>query len=95
VLALVDTTYDLIQSNQPDLTFETLSDGEIHADGEPGVFLGFKAVDASGNASGGLIGSWTCRVSGTSFTLTLTGTNTALVQVRFDELTDNFGCSSS
>ena len=94
-LALVDATYGFIQSNQPDLTFKTLSDGEINADGEPGVVLGFKAVDASGSASGGLIGSWTCRISDTSFTLTLTGTDTTLVQVRFDELIDNFGCSSS
>jgi hypothetical protein len=94
-LALVDATYDLIQSNQPGRSFETLSDGEINVDGEAGVFLGFKTVDAPGNASGGLIGSWACQASDTAFTLTLTGTNTALVQVRFDELTDNFGCSSS
>jgi hypothetical protein len=94
-LALVSGTYDLLTGNQPELTFERLIDGEMVAGGEPGVFLGFKAVDGSGDASGGLIGSWTCRVSDTSFTLTLTGTDTAVVQVRFDELVDNFACSSS
>ena len=94
-LALVDATYDLIQSNQPDLTFETLSDGEINVDGEPEVFLGFKAVSASGDASGGLIGSWACRVSKTGFTLTLTGADTAVVQVHFDEILDKFSCVAS
>ena len=93
-LALVDATYDLIQSNQQDLVFETLSDGEIIVDGELGVFLGFKATDASGSVSGGLIGSWACQVSNTGFTLTLTGADTAVVQVRFDELMDNFKCTS-
>ncbi|PKB83580.1 MAG: hypothetical protein BZY88_01735 [SAR202 cluster bacterium Io17-Chloro-G9] len=93
-LELVSGTYGLLQSNQQSLNFETITDGEIIAGGEPGVFLGFKAVDATGSARGGLIGSWTCPVSDTSFTLTLTGTDTALVQVRFDELIDNFRCSS-
>ena len=95
LLALVSGTYDLIQNGQPDLTFDTLVDGELLVDGEAGVFLGFKAEDASGAASGGLIGSWDCRASGTAFTLALTGTDTALVQVRFDELLDNFACVAS
>ena len=95
VLRLVSGTYDLLQSNQPDLRFETISDGKIAVDGEPGVFLGFKVIGGSGSAGGGLIGSWTCPLSDTSFTLTLTGTDTVLVQVRFDELLDNFGCSGS
>ena len=95
LLALVSGIYDIIQSNQPDLAFDTLADGEVLVDGESGVFLGFKAEDTSGDASGGLIGSWDCRTSGTAFTLTLTGANSALVQVRFDELLDNFACAVS
>ena len=58
------------------------------------MFLGFKTVDASSNASGGLIGSWTCQVSETSLTLTLTGDDATLVQLRFDRLLDNFACAS-
>ena len=95
LLALVDGTYGFVQDAQPDLTFETLVDGDMTADGQLGVFLGFKAVDASGDASGGLIGAWTCPASETSFTLTLTGDDTALVQVRFDEVIDGFACSGS
>ena len=93
-LQLVSGTYDLLQANQQVLNFETISDGPIAADGESGLYLGFKSVDASGSAGGGLIGSWTCQASGTSFTLTLTGTDTILVQIRFDELIDNFRCTS-
>jgi len=94
LLQLVSGTYDLLQNNQQSLTFETIIDGQITVEGEPGLFLGFKAVDASRAAGGGLIGSWTCRSSGTSFTLTLTGTDTVLVQIRFDELINNFRCFS-
>jgi hypothetical protein len=92
---LVSGTYNLIQSSQPDLVFETLADGDLLVDGESGLYLGFKAVDASGAASGGLIGSWDCATSGTSFTLTLSGEDAALVQVRFDELLDSFACEVS
>ena len=95
LLALVDGTYSFVQDAQPGRTFQTLVDGELTADDQPGVFLGFKAVDAEGNASGGLIGAWACPASETSFTLTLTGDDTALVQVRFDELIENFSCSTS
>ena len=92
---MVSGTYGLIQNNQPDLEFDALADGDLLVDGESGVYLGFKAVDTSGKASGGLIGSWDCSASGTTFTLTLTGENSGLVQVRFDELLDNFGCATS
>ena len=93
-MALVDATYDLIQGSQPALTFETLRDGEITVNEEPGVFLGFKTDDGSGEVSGGLIGSWACQVSNTAFTLTLTGEDATLVQLRFDRLLDNFACAS-
>jgi hypothetical protein len=94
LFALVSGTYDLVRDNQPGLTFETLKDGEFTVDGEPGLFLGFKAVDGSGAASGGLIGAWVCTASQSSFVLTLTGADAAVVQVRFDGLRDDFKCSS-
>ena len=93
--AQADFTYDLLKRNQTDLAFNTITDGEINPSGEPGVFLGFKAVDDNDVANGGLIGAWTCSESDTAFTLTLTGSDTGVVQVRFDELIDNFGCSAS
>ena len=40
----------------------------------------------------GLIGAWICSESETAFRLTVTGTETTVVQVRFDSLLDNFVC---
>jgi hypothetical protein len=95
LLALVSGTYDLIQQSQPALVFETLADGDLTVDGEPRIFLGFKAADNTGTTSGGLIGSWVCSTSSTTFTLTLTGADAALVQIRFDEIIDGFACLAS
>ncbi|PKB81121.1 MAG: hypothetical protein BZY88_07090 [SAR202 cluster bacterium Io17-Chloro-G9] len=94
VLALVNTTYDLLQDSQPGVTFETLQDGEISAGGESGVFLGYRSTDSSGAAQPGLIGSWICVDAETAFTLTLRGNDPTLVQLRFDRLLDTFACSS-
>ena len=94
-LVLVSGTYDLIQQSQPALVFETLADGDLTVDGKSGIFLGFKATDASSTTSGGLIGSWVCQASGTAFSLTLTGADATLVQIRFDEILDNFSCVAS
>ena len=98
LIAMLSGTYDLIRNNQPGLTFETLQGrdklgfGELTVDGWSGLFLGFKAVDSSGASSGGLIGTWHCKNSQSTFTLTVTGANAALLQVRFDGLIDDFKC---
>ena len=94
VLPLVNTTYQLLRDSQPGVTFETLQDGEISPSGEPGVFLGYRAVESSGANRGGLIGSWICSDTDTAFTLTLRGTDATLVQIRFDRILDTFACSS-
>jgi hypothetical protein len=98
LIAMLSGTYDLIRKHQPGLTFETLQGrdklgfGELTVDGWSGLFLGFKAVDSSGASSGGLIGTWHCKNSQSTFTLTVTGANAALLQVRFDGLIDDFKC---
>ena len=94
VLALVDTTYELLRSNQPGVTFERLRDGELSTGGESGIFLGYRATESSGAARGGLIGSWICGDTDTAFTLTLRGIDATLVQIRFDRLLDTFACST-
>ena len=91
---MVNTTYELLRDNQPDVTFETLQDGEISPGGESGVFLGYRATESSGDARGGLIGSWICQDTDTAFTLTMRGTDATLVQIRFDRLLDTFACST-
>ncbi|MEE8177254.1 MAG: hypothetical protein V3T65_04610 [Acidobacteriota bacterium] len=94
LVTLVNGTYNLVQGSQQNRTFTTLSDGDITVNGQPGVYLGFKVEDAEGVASGGVIGSWACPDSDTSFTLTATSDDSVVVQVRFDRLLDNFACSS-
>ena len=95
LLALASGVFELVKASLPDLAFDVLAEGEILVDGEPGFYLGFEAGDASTVLIGGLIGSWACGASGTAFTLSLTGTDRALVQIRFNELLDNFACLAS
>lgn len=95
LLALASGVFELVKASLPDLAFDVLAEGEILVDGEPGFYLGFEAGNASAVLSGGLIGSWACGASGTAYTLSLTGTDRALVQIRFDELLDNFSCVAS
>ena len=94
VLSLVNTTYELLRENQPDVIFERLRDGEVSAGGESGAFLGYRATESSGATRGGLIGSWNCTDTDTAFTLTLRGIDATLVQIRFDRLLDTFACST-
>ena len=58
------------------------------------MFAGFRALDASGDTvGGGLIGGWICSSSSTAYTLTLTGPDATVVQIRFQRVLDNFACS--
>ena len=91
----VDLTYQLQQLGNPDQTFATLSEGALTIDGADGRFVGFLTSDASGgNASGGLIGAWTCSDSETQISLTATGPDSTALQIRFDRLTSGFTCAN-
>ena len=94
VEGLISGTFNMLQDNQPDLTFDTVSESSISVGIESGSVIGFKSVDASGDvAGGGLIGAWNCPDEGTSFTLMVTGPDASVVQLRFNRLTNNFDCS--
>ena len=94
-LTLLAETHNILRGSQPDLTFDSISDGSITVSGESGVFGGFKTEDSSGAVvGGGLIATWVCSVPETGFRLTLTGADATVVQLRFDRLLDNFVCSS-
>ena len=90
---LVSGTFDLLQQNQPDLTLETVSEGDLKIGLEEGIVLGFRTIDSGGKViGGGLIGAWECLDTATSFSMTATGDDAAVVQLRFDRLVDNFSC---
>jgi len=91
----VDLTYQLQQLGNPDQTYAQLSNDALTIDGGDGRFVGFLTSDVSGgNASGGLIGAWTCADSETQISLTATGPDPTALQIRFDRLTSGFSCAS-
>ena len=90
---LISGTYDMLQGNQPDLIFDTVSESSITVGIESGSVIGFKSVDGSGEVvGGGLIGAWHCPDQDTSFTLMVTGPDAPVVQLRFNRLISNFDC---
>ena len=91
---LVSGMFGMLQENQPDLTLETVSESSFSVGLESGLVIGFKSSDSLGNAAGGgLVGAWNCLDEETSFTLTVTGKDAAVVQLRFNRLINNFECS--
>jgi hypothetical protein len=89
---LVAAGFDILGDSQPALTFEAVSEGAIGVDGDEGAFGGFAVVDQSGNTlGGGLIGGWLC--DGTGFILSVTGSDSTVVQVRFDRVLYGFECA--
>jgi len=94
--AAVDLTYEVQKLSKPNLNFVPISEGDITVDGETGRFGGYLASDSSGeNASGGLIGAWTCNSTGTQVSLTASGPDATALQIRFDRLTSGFKCATS
>ena len=86
----------LLRTNQPDLTLETVSESDIDVGPNSGLVIGFRSLDASGSViGGGLVSSWQCLETATAFTLTATGEDAAVLQLRLRRLLDNFDCSLS
>jgi len=91
---LVSGTFGTLQSNQPDLTFDTVSESTLKVGLEVGTVVGFKSVDGSGDVvGGGLIGAWNCVDQETSFTIMVIGQDASVVQLRLNRLIDNFDCA--
>ena len=88
-------TYNILRGIQLSLTFDPITDGNIEVSGEGGVYVGFKTLDEGGSTiGGGLIGAWVYSGNGTVYRLTLIGTDSTVVQLRFDRLKDHFTCPS-
>ena len=91
---LVSGTFGTLQSNQPDLTFDTVSESELKVGLEIGTVVGFKSMDGSGDVvGGGLVGAWNCVDQETSFTIMVIGQDASLVQLRLNRMIDNFDCA--
>ena len=91
-LSLVNNIYQILQDQRPDLTFDTLSEGDITVSGQSAFFAGYRTTDPEGEVAGGLIGAWIRADADSAYTLTARGPDATLVQLRFDRLLDNFSC---
>ena len=95
---LLFDTYNQIVEAQSDLAFALISERIIEENALPvgsseGKFLTFVSNDASGDvAGGGLTGVWKC-TTGRVFSLTVTGSDPVVLQIRFKRLLDGFSCS--
>ena len=95
---LLFDTYNQIVEAQSDLAFELISERIIEEDALPvgsseGKTLTFVSTAASGDvAGGGLTGVWKCTTRRV-FSLTVTGSDPVVLQIRFKRLLDGFSCS--
>ena len=95
---LLFDTYNQIVEAQSDLAFELISERIIEEDALPvgsseGKTLTFVSTAASGDvAGGGITGVWKC-TTGRVFSLTVTGSDPVVLQIRFKRLLDGFSCS--
>ena len=96
--AQAEVALALLSASKPTRTFTVISQGEISPDGQDGIYSGFlstpkndKASPTAGGSGGGLIGAWQC--GDTAFTMTVSGPDATVIQIRFDRLVENFKCS--
>ena len=96
--AQVEAALALLAASKPTREFNVISQGEISPDGENGIYSGFlstakndKASPTAEGAGGGLIGAWQC--GDVAFTMTVSGPDATVIQIRFDRLVENFKCS--
>ena len=88
--AQVEAALALLSASQPTRTFTVISQGEISPDGQDGIYSGFLSTADAKGAGGGLIGAWQC--GNTAFTMTVSGPDATVIQIRFDRLVENFEC---
>ena len=95
---LLFDTYNQIVEAQSDLAFSLISERIIEEDALPvgsseGKTLTFVSTAASGDvAGGGITGVWKC-TTGRVFSLTVTGSDPVVLQIRFKRLLDGFSCN--
>ena len=95
---LLFDTYNQIVEAQSDLAFSLISQRIIEEDALPvgsseGKTLTFVSTAASGDvAGGGITGVWKC-TTGRVFSLTVTGSDPVVLQIRFKRLLDGFSCN--
>jgi len=86
----------LLAASKPTRSFTVISQGEISPDGQAGIYSGFlstasdQSTPSAEGSGGGLIGAWQC--GDVAFTMTVSGPDATVIQIRFDRLIENFKC---
>lgn len=95
--AQAEVALALLSASKPTRALTVISQGEISPDGQDGIYSGFlstakndKASPTAEGSGGGLIGAWQC--GDTAFTITVSGPDATVIQIRFDRLVENFKC---
>ncbi len=91
--AVLSDNYTSLDESQPDLTFSLMNKGDTAVGSYTAQYYSFITNTASGDSGGGIIGSWRCP-PGAVFSLTVTGADATVVQIRFKRLLDGFACGS-
>jgi hypothetical protein len=84
--------FTAIQSSNSAASFVTVAGGELRVGFESGEFVLYTASESGASVGGGIIGSWSCADTNTSFTLFVSGKDSTNLQLRFKRLIDKFDC---
>ena len=87
---LADSYTSLVES-QTDVTFTPINEGDTKVDSNDSKFVAF-VTDSDGTQAGGIIGTWRCGQD-KLFSLTSTGLDGAVIQIRFKRILDGFNCN--
>ena len=92
IASVLSDSYVSLESSQPGLVFSLLNEGDFSVDTVAGKYIAFVADSSTyENEAGGIVGSWLCE-SGVVFSLTVVGSDAAVVQIRFRRILDGFSC---
>ena len=90
---LLYDVYTQLVNAQPELTFNLINQGSLKIDSTDGSYLSFISNTSTGEArGGGLTASWKC-LNEIGFSLTVTGSDPVVLQIRFKRLLDGFTCN--
>lgn len=90
---LLSDIYTQLVDAQPELTFSLINQGSVTVDTVEGSFLSFVSNTTKGETEGGgLTAAWECP-NQTGYSLTVTGSDPVVLQIRFKRLLDGFTCN--
>ena len=91
--AFLSDSYTALSGSQPGITFSPINEGQSKVDNIDSKYIAFVTKsDTDDTQAGGIIGAWRCGADKV-FSLTATGENGAVVQIRFKRILDGFTCT--